>query len=81
MSNRRVYRGAQLEMVTETVTLPNGARCELDLIHHPGASAVVPFVAADRVMLIRQYRYATGGEIYEVPAGKLDPVCIRYAAL
>jgi ADP-ribose pyrophosphatase len=61
-----------LEMVTEEVTLPNGRTTTLDLIRHPGASAVVPFLGDDEVLLIRQYRYAAGGEIYEVPAGKLD---------
>ena len=70
---RRVQRGVMLEMVTEEVELPGGGRARLDLIRHPGASAVVPFLSPDEILLIRQYRYATGGEIYEVPAGKLDP--------
>jgi ADP-ribose pyrophosphatase len=60
-------------VVTETVELPNGSTIELDLVRHPGASAVVPFVSDDEVLLLRQYRYATGGTLYEVPAGKLDP--------
>ncbi|MBW2426538.1 MAG: NUDIX hydrolase [Deltaproteobacteria bacterium] len=71
--NRRVQRGASFELITERVELPNGRRVELDLLRHPGAAAVVPFLDAETVMLIRQYRYATGGELLEVPAGKLDP--------
>lgn len=70
---RKVQRGVMLEMVTEEVELPGGRRAQLDLIRHPGASAVVPFLSDDEILLIRQYRYAAGGEIYEVPAGKLDP--------
>jgi ADP-ribose pyrophosphatase len=54
------------------VTLPNGQRIELDIVRHPGAAAVVPFASADEVLLIRQYRHAAGGFIFEVPAGKLD---------
>jgi len=73
MSERRVHKGAQFEMTTEPVELPNGRRVELDLVRHPGAAAVVPFLDAERVLMIRQYRYATGGEIFEIPAGKLDP--------
>jgi ADP-ribose pyrophosphatase len=73
MSDRPPYRGAFLEMRTERVSLPNGKTIELDMIRHPGASAVVPFVSDDEVLLIRQYRHAAGGTIYEVPAGKLDP--------
>lgn len=70
---RRVQRGVMLEMVTEEVELPGGRRATLDLIRHPGASAVVPFLSDDEILLIRQYRYAAGGEIYEIPAGKLEP--------
>ncbi len=71
-SSQRSWRGAWLEVVTETVELPNGNTIDLDIVRHPGASAVVPFVSDDEVLLIRQYRYATGGELWEVPAGKLD---------
>ena len=70
---RRVQRGVMLEMVTEEVELPDGRRTQLDLIRHPGAAAVVPFLSDDEVLLIRQYRYAAGGEIYEIPTKKLDP--------
>jgi len=57
----------------ETVTLPNGATVELEVIHHPGAAAVVPLKDDRTVMLVRQYRHAVGGYIYEIPAGKLHP--------
>jgi ADP-ribose pyrophosphatase len=57
----------------ETVTLPNGATVELEVIRHQGASAVVPLQEDGTVLLIRQYRHAAGGFIYEIPAGKLDP--------
>ena len=69
---RNVYSGEWMEVVTEEVQLPNGHRVALDIVRHPGASAVVPFVSDEDVLLIRQYRYATGGYLYEVPAGKLD---------
>jgi ADP-ribose pyrophosphatase len=73
MSDRRVHRGAQFELWTESVDLPNGRRVELDLLPHPGASAVVPFLDDGRVLMIRQYRHSIGGELMEIPAGKLDP--------
>jgi ADP-ribose pyrophosphatase len=72
LSERR-WRGAFLEVVTEEVTLPNGNTIDLDLVRHPGAAAVVPFISDDEVLLLRQYRYATSGTLWEVPAGKLDP--------
>lgn len=79
---REIYKGKVVHLVVEQVTLPNGHSTTLEIIHHPGAAAVVPFVAADRVVLVRQYRHAAGGYLLEVPAGKLDPgeppeVCAR----
>jgi ADP-ribose pyrophosphatase len=56
----------------EQVRLPNGREVELDIVRHPGAAAVVPFLTPDEVLLIRQFRHAAGGHILEVPAGKLD---------
>ncbi len=73
MSERRVQRGAQFELITDRINLPNGRSVLLDLLKHPGAAAVVPFLDDGRVLLIRQYRFATGGYLLEVPAGKLDP--------
>jgi ADP-ribose pyrophosphatase len=64
--------GFHVEVSHERVALPNGREIELDIVHHPGAAAVVPFVADDEVVLIRQFRHAAGGTILEVPAGKLD---------
>lgn len=58
--------------MTEEISLPNGRTIDLDIVRHPGASAVVPFISETEVLLIRQYRYATGGTLWEVPAGKLD---------
>jgi ADP-ribose pyrophosphatase len=68
-----VYRGKIVNLDLETVRLPNGATVELEIIRHPGASAVVPVRDDGRLILIRQYRHAAGGFIYEIPAGKLNP--------
>jgi len=70
---RRVFSGRVVKVDVETVELPNGKVCELELIRHVGAAAVVPVTASGEVLLVRQYRHATGGWILEVPAGKLDP--------
>ena len=53
--------------------LPNGMRVPLEIVRHPGGAAVVAIDAQDRVCLLRQYRHAAGGYIYELPAGKLEP--------
>ena len=68
-----VYRGRIVTLNLETVTLPNGASVQLEVVRHPGAAAVVPMKDARTVVLLRQYRHAAGGYIYEIPAGKLHP--------
>jgi ADP-ribose pyrophosphatase len=78
ISTRRMYSGRIINLDIDTVRFPNGTIGELEMIRHPGASAVVPFLtdpAGDdpTVLLIRQYRYAAERYLYEVPAGRLDP--------
>jgi len=72
LESREVYRGKIVDLFLDRVTLPNGNVCELEMIRHPGAAAVVPVDAERNVVLVRQYRYAASGWLYEVPAGKLD---------
>ncbi len=70
---KEIYRGRVVNLVVDTVTLPNGTTLDLEVVRHPGAVAVVPLGDNGTVVLIRQYRHAAGGYIYEIPAGKLDP--------
>ncbi len=69
---REIYRGRVVHLFVHDVQLPNGFRTELEVIRHPGASAVVPFVSETDILLVRQYRHAVDGYLYELPAGKLD---------
>ena len=72
LESRRVYDGKLLKIDRDRVRLPNGRETDLEIVRHPGASAIVPFVTDDEILMVRQFRYATGGYILEVPAGKLD---------
>lgn len=72
MSIKNIYNGKVVVLNVESVTLPNGATAELEIVRHPGASAIVPLKEDGTVVLIRQYRHAVSGFIYEIPAGKLD---------
>ncbi|HEX4629137.1 MAG TPA: NUDIX hydrolase [Gemmatimonadales bacterium] len=56
---------------------PDGSTGELEVIRHPGAAAIVPCASDPRgedptILLIRQYRYAAGGPLWEIPAGTLE---------
>src|SRR6516225_275854 len=68
-----VFTGRVITVNVETVRLPNGHVTDLEIIHHPGGAAIVAVDAQQRVCLIRQYRHAAGGWIWELPAGKLEP--------
>jgi len=70
---KNIYTGRVITLNIDTVALPNGLTVDLETIRHPGASAVVPMKADGTVVLIRQFRHAAGGFIYEIPAGKLNP--------
>ena len=69
---RNIYTGKVVTLNVDTVLLPNGVTVDLETIRHPGAAAVVPIKDDGTVVLIRQFRHAAGGFIYEIPAGKLD---------
>ncbi len=76
--SRRAYTGKVISLDVDTVRFPDGSIGEIEMVRHPGASAIVPFLSDPnggdpQVLLIRQYRYAAEGYLYEIPAGRLDP--------
>jgi ADP-ribose pyrophosphatase len=72
LERQRIFQGRVVDLSVDRVRLPNGNVCDLELIHHRGAAAVVPVDEDGNAILVRQYRYAAGGWLIEVPAGKLD---------
>ncbi|QIK37391.1 NUDIX hydrolase [Caldichromatium japonicum] len=68
-----IYRGKVIEVAVETVELPNGRQAVLEMVHHPGGAAIVALDDQERVCLLRQYRHAAGGWIWELPAGRCEP--------
>lgn len=85
VDGERVYSGRRIDVDVDRVRFPDGSTGRLELIRHPGATAIVALelpAARDEasdgpsetfVTLVRQYRYAAGGFIWEVPAGVLEP--------
>ncbi len=78
VSTRRAYTGRIINLDVDTVRFPDGSTGELEMVRHPGASAVVPFISDPtgpdpQILLIRQYRYAALDFLYEIPAGRLEP--------
>lgn len=69
---REIHRGRVVRLGIEEAALPGGRTVELEIVRHDGAAAVVAVDDDDRVVLIRQFRWAAGGYLWEIPAGVLD---------
>lgn len=66
------FRGRVIQVNVERVRLPNDRVADLEIIHHPGGAAVVAIDARQHVCLLRQFRHAANGWLWELPAGKID---------
>lgn len=72
ISRENIFKGKVLEVVCDTVELPNGKSATREMCLHLGAVAVIPLLDDGRVVMERQYRYPIGRVVLEIPAGKLD---------
>jgi ADP-ribose pyrophosphatase len=73
LNSESVYAGRVVKLTVDDVELPNGQTSKREVVRHPGAVAVVPIDAEGRVVLVKQFRYAIGRVLLEIPAGTLHP--------
>src|SRR3569833_1571398 len=78
ISSEPIYSGRIVKLFKDTVRFPDGSTGQLDVVRHPGASTIIPILTDPtgddpQLLLIKQYRYAAGGFIYEIPAGGRGP--------
>lgn len=74
ISSENVFDGVLLHVKRDEIELPNGHKTVREWIKHPGASAVIPLLPDNEIILVRQFRYPIGKVTLEIPAGKLDVV-------
>lgn len=72
------FTGRVFRLDTDEVRYPDGSTGRVDIVRHPGASAILPFLSDPagedpQVLLLRQFRWAANAVLYEIPAGRLDP--------
>lgn len=77
IDGREIHHGRIVHLFVDRVRFPDGSQGELEFIRHSGAAAVLPVLSDPagsdpQILLIRQYRYASGGYMLEVPAGRPD---------
>ena len=72
ISREEIFHGVALHVVKDEILLPNGKKSVREISLHNGAAAVIPILPDGRVIMEKQYRYAHGRVMLEIPAGKLD---------
>ncbi len=73
VTSRFVYTGQIVKLRIDTVETDGGRRATREIVEHADCIAVVPVDEQGNILLVKQYRYATGKELLEIPAGGVDP--------
>ena len=72
ISREEIFHGVALHVVKDRILLPDGSESVREISLHNGAAAAIPILPDGRVIMERQFRYAHGRVMLEIPAGKLD---------
>ncbi|HHY40320.1 MAG TPA: NUDIX hydrolase, partial [Syntrophaceticus sp.] len=72
VSSQEIFQGRIIKVQLDTVELPNGKIAKREVVKHPGAVVILPLTNEGEVVMVRQYRHATGEILLELPAGKRD---------
>lgn len=72
LSTERAFEGELIKVRVDKVRLPSGSEGVRELVEHPGSVVIVPVTSDGKVLFVRQYRYATGAYLLELPAGLMD---------
>ena len=73
LRRKDVFEGKIMTVHVDDVRLPNGEEATREVVDHVDGAAVLALDEANRVLVVRQYRYVFGKVLDELPAGKLDP--------
>lgn len=72
LNKRMIYAGKILNLRVDEVMLEDGKVAKREIVEHRGAVVIVPVLNDGRIVMVRQYRYAAGEEVLELPAGTLE---------
>ncbi|HUT75530.1 MAG TPA: NUDIX hydrolase [Armatimonadota bacterium] len=73
VASTRAFKGSLINVRVDRVRLADGTETRREVVEHPGAVAVLPFLDERHVVLERQFRQPTGEVLWEIPAGTLHP--------
>ncbi|MFD1413922.1 NUDIX hydrolase [Oceanobacillus jeddahense] len=72
IKSKKIFEGNIIDVQVDEVKLPNGETAQRELVYHPGAVAIIPITAENKIVLVEQYRKALERTLIEIPAGKLE---------
>lgn len=72
LESKEIFNGHVIRVTLDTVRLENGDTAYREIVHHHGGACILPVDDEGNVYMVRQFRYALGEEIWELPAGKLE---------
>lgn len=72
-ANSKVFKGARIDVHEVFLQGKNGRKVKREVVVHPGAVLILPIIDNERIIMIRNYRFAVDKELWELPAGTLEP--------
>jgi ADP-ribose pyrophosphatase len=72
-STRRIYEGRVINLRVDEIDKPSGGRRLIEIVEHNGGAVIIALPSPNEIVLVRQYRYAAGSDLWELPAGMIDP--------
>ncbi len=72
LSSELVYNGKIMEVFRDEIELPNGHKSVREVVKKPNAIGVIALTDENKIIMVKQYRYAVGEALWEIPAGKID---------
>ena len=73
LTSEVLFEGRVVTLTKDTALLENGKTATREVVHHHGGACIVPYFEDGTICMVRQFRYAMQQELWELPAGKLDP--------
>ena len=72
LESKEIFNGRVIRVTLDKVQLEDGTTSTREVVHHHGGACVLPVDDDGNVTMVRQFRYALGEELWELPAGKLE---------
>ena len=73
LTSEVLFEGRVITLTKDTALLENGKTATREVVHHHGGACIVPYFEDGTICMVRQFRYAMQQELWELPAGKLEP--------